>query len=361
MGILDRYITKVILQSVALVLMVLLALGIFVSFVSQLDNVGTGTYELSDAIAYVLLTIPKQAFDMLPVASLLGTLLALGNMATHSELIVMRASGISLFRLARTVIIAGVLLAVVSLTLGELIAPPSEQFARRSRALALDDRLSIAGGRSAWIKDDQTIINVDELRGEEHLGGVYLFEFDDDRHLKSISRAGSADFGSDGKWRLADIEETIFAPGTPGLPGKITANVISGRVQPTFLHPELLGLSVVNPDSLASRGLLSYASYLKRNALDSHRYEVAFWSRLSEIASVIFMTALALPFSFGSLRSAGTGQRLLVGVLVGVAYVLASKTMTNSGQVFGFSPFISAWLPSMVLAVFATVAIWRTR
>lgn len=355
MGILDRYLIKAILQSVALVLLVLLALGIFVSFVSQLDNIGTGSYALTDAIVYVLLTIPKQAFDMLPVASLLGTLLALGQMATHSELIVMRASGISLFRLARTVVLAGLLLATLAATLGEFIAPPAEQYARRSRALALDDRLSIAGGRSAWIKDNQTIINVDELRGEQNLGGVYLFEFDDDRNLRRISRAASADVGADGEWRLSDIQETAFQE------GRVSGQSIPRRNQPTILRPELVGLSVVNPDSLASRGLRSYVSYLKHNALDSHRYEVAFWSRLSEIASVIFMTALALPFAFGSLRGAGTGQRLLVGVLIGVAYVLASKTMSNSGEVFGFNPFVAAWFPALSLALLATILIWRTR
>ncbi|MEM7284127.1 MAG: LPS export ABC transporter permease LptG [Pseudomonadota bacterium] len=355
MGILDRYLVKAILQSVALVLLVLLALGIFVSFVGQLDNIGTGTYDLTDAVVYVLLTIPKQAFDMLPVAALLGTLLALGQMATHSELIVMRASGISLFRMSRTVLIAGVLLAMLAGTLGEFIAPPAEQYARSSRALALDDRLSIAGGRSAWIKDQQTIINVDELRGSQDLGGVYLFEFDEAHQLKRISRAASADVGSDGEWRLSDIQETTFES------DKVSGRSVFQRDQPTILRPELVGLSVVDPDSLASRGLRSYVSYLQQNALDSHRYEVAYWSRLSEIASVIFMTALALPFAFGSLRSAGTGQRLLVGVLIGVAYVLASKTMSNSGEVFGFNPFVAAWLPALSLALLSTILIWRTR
>ncbi|MBT8131779.1 MAG: LptF/LptG family permease, partial [Gammaproteobacteria bacterium] len=94
MTLLDRYILAGVLRGTVLVLLVLLVLNSFVSFIGQVDNVGQGSFTMADAIGYVLLTMPTIVYDLLPIATLLGALLGLGNLASHSELIVMRAAGI---------------------------------------------------------------------------------------------------------------------------------------------------------------------------------------------------------------------------------------------------------------------------
>ncbi|MDH3646179.1 MAG: LPS export ABC transporter permease LptG [Gammaproteobacteria bacterium] len=355
MTLLDRYILAGVLRGTVLVLTVLLVLNAFVSFIGQVDNVGQGTYTTADAVAFVLLTLPSMAYQLLPIATLLGALLGLGNLASHSELIVMRAAGISPWRLTSSVIIAGGLIAVIGTALGEFIAPPAEQYAKRQRTMALHNQLSMGQGQSGWIRDGNVVINIEQLMAGDRAGGIYVFTFDEKRELQSIVQARTASFDDDGVWVLDDSRKTEF------LNERLVATKGSQMAQSTTLSPELLGLSVVDPDVLASHGLFDYIKYLRRNGLDADSYIMAFWSRIATIVSIVIMAALALPFVFGPLRSTGTGQRMFVGILLGAAYFLVNRLTANSGAVFGLNPAVTAWLPTIALFLVTVAALARVR
>lgn len=355
MSLLDRYVLGGVVRGTALVLLVLLALSSFIGFIGQVDDVGQGEYTTADAAIYVLLTLPLIAYQMAPIATLLGALLGLGNLASNSELIVMRAAGVSPWRLARSVVIAGVVIAVLIAALGEFIAPPAEQYAKRHRTLAMHNELSMGQGQSGWIRDGNVVINIEQLFDEDRAGGIYVFTLGEDRALRSILRAGSANLQSDGQWVLDDAQRTDFGADA------VTAERVGRLTQRTALSPELLGLSVVDPDSLASRGLVEYIGYLRRNGLDADSYVTAFWARVATVVSVVVMAVLALPFVFGPLRSSGAGQRVFVGVLLGAAYFLANRLVANSGAVYGLDPVLTAWLPTLVLSVVMVFAVSRIR
>lgn len=352
---LDRYILSGVLRGTLLVLLVLLALTAFVSFVSQVDNVGQGNYTTTSAIAYVALNLPTMMYVLLPIATLLGALLGLGTLASNSELIVMRAAGISPWRLTRSVIIAGVLIALAGVALGELIAPPAEQYAKRARTMALHNELSMGQGQSGWIRDGNVIINFEQLMSGDRAGGIYVFTMGAGQKVESIVQARAASFNEDGDWVLDDSRKTEF------LDGELIASKGPQLAQRTALSPELLGLSVIDPDSLASRGLMGYVKYLRSNGLDADRYITAFWSRVATIASIVIMAALALPFVFGPLRSTGTGQRMFIGVMIGAGYFLVNRLVANSGAVFGMNPAVTAWLPTIALLLITVVALARVR
>jgi Lipopolysaccharide export system permease LptF/LptG len=101
MKILDRYLAVSILTSTLLVLGVLLALFSFLQFVEALGDVGKQNYQLADAIRYVLLSVPRQAFEVFPMAALLGTTLGLSALAADAELVAIRAAGVSVLRRGR--------------------------------------------------------------------------------------------------------------------------------------------------------------------------------------------------------------------------------------------------------------------
>ena len=124
---------------------------------------------------------------------------------------------------------------------------------------------------------------------------------------------------------------------------------------------ELLGNALAKPLSLSLRGLLSYIDYLDRNALDAGQYETELWYRVSRTVSVMIMPILALAFVFGSLRTGGAGSRLMIGVVIGLAYYLASEMLANSGQVFNLNPAVITWLPSMILILVTLIALRRIR
>jgi len=122
-GIVDRYIGRSILLTSLLVLLTLVALASVFAFISELDDVGKGSYSVLHAAQYVFLTIPGKAYLLFAPAVLLGSLLGLGALATNSELTVMRAAGISNARIIQAVTVTGVALMLLIALVGETIMP----------------------------------------------------------------------------------------------------------------------------------------------------------------------------------------------------------------------------------------------
>lgn len=355
MRIVRRYLLRNIVSMTALVLAVLLALGGFIEFVGQLDDVGTGDYEVPQALLFALLMLPTYAFVMLPMAALLGSMLGLGGLAVHSELIVLRAAGVSLGRLAGAVMSTGIVVGLITLTLGEYVAPPLDQYARQFRTLVKHGQRSIGTGQSAWVRDGDTILQISGAGNRGRFGGVYLFKLAPEGQLAAIGHADSAGVDDAQRWILNNYAETVFAGD-----GILTRRA-RRAVQPNDLSPDVVGLTVVRPESLSGVALYRYVQYLQRNGLDAQSYAVAFWTRIASSVAVIPMCLLALPLAFGRLRTSGAGARMIVGVIIGVAYFLASRGLADGGEVYNLSPALVAWLPTIALTLVTGLALVRVR
>jgi lipopolysaccharide export system permease protein len=356
MTLLRGYLVGAVLRGVATVLAVLVAVTSVIELVGQLNDVGTGEYGLRQAVTFIGLRIPRTIFNTLPIAALIGALLSLGNLAVHRELIVMRASGVSSWQLLSAVGLAGAMLAVLMVLLGESLAPSLGAYANEMRTRAMHEELAVANGQSTWLRDGDRIVSLRRQAGDlGYGGGVLLFELGPGQSLKEIARADSADVDVNNRWVLANYAETSFEEGGIAVRSERVSRESHG------LNPDLLELSVVREDLLDTPSLVRYIDYLRTNGLDAHRYLVAYWSRLANVASVVAMTVLALPFVFGGLRSAGAGARLVVGLVIGLTWYVAGEVLTSGGEVYGLDPLIIAWAPTAVLAFVTAVAFARIR
>ena len=357
---LDRYLLRTVLWYTTLAAGVLMTLSALFVFISQQEDVGTGSYDLVDALLVTVLLLPAQAFQMLPVAALLGALLGLGQLARGSELIVIRAAGVSVWRIARAAALAGVVLAGLMWLIGERVAPPLEQYAREIKALAKSGGNALTAGDGAWVKEGNRIVSAAEQSADNMFGGLYIYTLRTDpdgrQHLESLGRADRATLVAPRRWRLDNLVRSLVAPD-----GRVTAERSPQLEVDSDISPQFLGVAVVEPASLPVRGLLRYLQHLRANALDTRAYEVALWSRLARMASVILVCVLAVPFVFGSLRSAGTGARLMLGVAIGVGFLLVSRVLGNSGEVYGLDPRLVGAAPTALLGLVAFIGIWRTR
>jgi lipopolysaccharide export system permease protein len=333
---------------------VLLALAGLFEFIAELDDT-RGDYQTPRVILYTLLRLPQLAFEMLPVAALIGSLLGLGALAANSEIIVMRSAGLSIRRLSGMVAMTGAVLLVFTALLGEFIGPPLDYFARNMRLEARygqdEDRL----GNATWVRDGPVILHLERVSSEFEFGSIYLFLLDEDNGLASIARAENSGIDKADRWVLENLRETRFED------DGVRVVESSLAIENFDIDAETLGTSLVKPQSLSGRGLVSYIAYLKRNSLDARRYETELWYRIARTATVLIMPVLALAFVFGSLRTGGAGARLMIGVVIGLAYYLASEMLANSGQVFNFDPAVIAWLPSALLAIVTVIALNRIR
>lgn len=355
MPVLARYLMKSIIGHTLLVTLVLLMLNSLYLFFTQQDEIGTGTYTTQHALLYVALNLPQGAFETLPIASLIGALLALGNLARSMELTVIRAAGVSTGRLAWWVGAAGIVLMMMTAVLGEFIAPQMEHYGRQMKTFEKFHDYSMAGNRGAWAKDGDTIIAVQQQNAGNIYGGVYVFKFDGRHRLLSLGKAGSASIDAQNRWQLSDYRETKIAEESVVATRRPKAEIA------TRLSPEFLGLAVIDPGSLPGRGLYAYIQHLKQNGLDARQYETSLWARIARTAAVAIIVILAVPFAIGPMRSTGTGTRTVVGIMMGVVFFLLAKMMESGGAVFDLPPVAVAWTPTVILALVTSIAIARVK
>jgi lipopolysaccharide export system permease protein len=335
-------------------MVVLLALAGLFEFIAELDDV-KNDYDTPQAILYAILRLPILAFELMPVAALIGSLLGLGAIAANSEIIVMRSAGLSVSRLAGMVALTGFVMLVFTALIGEFIGPPLDYYARDMRAEARYGQEEERVGNATWVKDGPVYLHLEHVNSEFEFGSIYVYRFDENDALQSIAKAENSIIDSNDRWRLENMRETQFNDdGVQVVQTNIT-------VQAFEVDSELLGNALVKPLSLSLRGMLGYIDYLKRNALDARQYETELWYRVSRTVSIMIMPILALAFVFGSLRTGGTGSRLMIGVVIGLAYYLLSEMLASSGQVFDLNPALIAWLPTIVLLIVTSIALARIR
>jgi lipopolysaccharide export system permease protein len=354
MNTLDRYLYRTVLLYTLMTMAVLLALGALILFISQQGDVGTGSYSAGDAFLYTLLNLPQTAFELLPIGALIGALMGLGNLAAGSELVVTRASGVSVWRIAWPVGLAGLTLAVIMFGIVEYAAPHLSQLAKREKTIAKLADVSFAGTSSAWVKDGNRILRVQTGEVDQAFGGVSVFELDGPTRLRSIERAARI-VADPGRWSLHNVATSRFEK------DKVEGETVSELTLHSTVNPEFLGLAATDPQMLTLHGLASYIDHLRRNSLETASYEIGYWSRIARLFAVIVVTLLALPFVFGPLRTTGAGTRTVFGALLGVVFFLITRTIENGGQLFNLNPALVGWLPTAVVGVCTLVAISRTR
>lgn len=343
MRVLTRYIASTILASTALVLAVLLALYTFIDFVTELEDLGKGEYGLAEIARYISLSMPKRIYELLPIAALLGSVVGLGNLASQSELVVMRAAGLSMGKINSAVILVAVVLFIVALFMGEVVRPITEQKAQTFQSLAQTGTVSMQSNYGFWTRDGNHFNHIEYILPNGQFKGISIYQFDDQQRLRKISKAEQASHNSE-VWILEQVVHSRIDERSIQVQSEATQQWQS------TLNPGMLNVVVVPPEFLPVWSLLDYIQYLKANQQASNRYQLAFWSKLMMPLSAAVMVFIAVPFIFGPLRSSPIGGRVLAGALAGIGFHLFNQMFQHMGLVFGLWPFMSAALPTFLFA-----------
>ncbi|MDQ7017494.1 MAG: LPS export ABC transporter permease LptG [Gammaproteobacteria bacterium] len=348
--ILDRYIARAVIAGSLMVLLLITSVDALFALINEMSKIGIQDYDLAHAALYIAYTIPRRIHHYFASSVLIGSLLSLGAMAANSELIVMRSAGVAPKRIIRSVLQVGLLLVLMVAVIGEWLAPAGDRRAEELRSTALEKRVSLTGANGLWIKDGERYINVRTVLPDLHLRGLTVYEFDG-LVLRSSLSAVSAHYESD-HWLLKGLRYTHFNKES------LTVERLQQQQWPYLINLDLFNVLSVRPESMSARELHNYIDYLQDNELDASRYELAFWGTLLAPLSTLVMLLLAMPFIFGSLRSSGAGQKILLGTLIGVGFFLLTRLFSHLGLVYGLSPFISAVLP---LVLFLSAGVYLLR
>lgn len=354
MNVLDRYIGKSILGAIFATLVTLVGLSAIIKFVEQFRSVGRGTYDSLQAVVYTLLTMPKDVETFFPMAALLGALIALGNLASRSELIVMQAAGFSRLKIGLSVMKTALPLVILTMVIGEWGIPQTEQFARdmRAKALAGGELLSVRHG--VWAKDGNDFIYIERISEEASLQNLYIYHFNQQNHLQAVSQANSAQY-ENGQWRLTQVNQSLI-----NADQIITTHYLSQPWQ-TNLTPDKLGIVSLRPTSLSITGLANYIRFLKQTGQDSKRFELTYWRKLFQPISVGVMMLLALSFVFGPLRGVSAGARIVTGICFGFLFYVVNEIFGPLSLVYNVAPIIGALIPSVLFLLITWWLLSRKR
>nr|WP_306416389.1 MULTISPECIES: LPS export ABC transporter permease LptG [unclassified Vibrio] len=347
------YIGRTIISTTALVLVTFVGLSGIIKYVEQLRKVGRGTYDLLQALYFVLLSIPRDIEMFFPMAALLGALIGLGMLAASSELVVMQAAGFSKLDIGLSVLKTAVPLMIIVTLLGQWGAPQAQKMARDLRAVSISGGNIVSTRSGVWARDANDFIFIAKI-DDERLYGMNMWRFDQNKELQSTVFAEEVDYEGNNTWTMSDVQITSFEDDV-----QITKESLPSYSWETSLAPDKLAIVTVKPEELSLSGLYDYVSYLKASEQDASRYELAFWRKVTQPISIAVMMLMALSFIFGPLRSVTMGARILSGVIAGFTFYISSEFFGPVSLVYQIPPVFGAVAPSIVFFGIAVMLLRR--
>ncbi|MGD0959854.1 MAG: LPS export ABC transporter permease LptG [Methylomonas sp.] len=353
MKVLTAYIVKEVLKGAFIAILLLVTLFVLFTFTDELKNLGHGNYGMKQILVFLLLSTPTLFYEVTPSGALIGSLVVVGSMANHREIVAMRAAGISAGWIIRRIMLAGLFLVIVSMSIGEFIAPPCERAAQLLKNTAQNDSIVMRTRYGMWLREGDSFINVRKILEDGSLSDIRIYDINEQHRLKKFTRADHARFLGNQLWRLENVRHSEINP------TKIGADTRPEEIWQSSIDSDLLKVAVVSADNQSLYDLFMYIDFLKQNNQKSQRYEVAFWSRVFNPFVTFVMLMVSAPLVIGIGRGTSTGSRILVGILIGEIFDAFDKMAGHAGLIYELNPIMVAVLPGALVFCAALYAVRR--
>jgi lipopolysaccharide export system permease protein len=344
------FLTRSLAVLVALIL-VLMTLDLLGESGKILAVPGNGEAELW---RYVSLRIPLLVSRFLPFSVLLGTLIAFTGLNQHSEVIAMKAAGISAHQMLAPLIVASLLIAAGLFAFNERVVVPAN---RQVTAWSDNDYKPVPPETgivsNIWLLDGDDFIRARHVGGHGrsfHAEGLSIFE----REGGALQRVVTADRAAPvaGAWRLSGVK--IYDS---------SMNVVRTQPEMTGLagvQPEQLTLAKVDPEQLDFCTLRERIGQLERAGRPAAEARAGLWHKISGPISTILMPLLAAIAAFGLARSGQVLVRAAIGMALGFAYFVADNFSLAMGNVGAYPPFLAAWAPFLLFLLVGETVLIRS-
>ncbi|MBF0178068.1 MAG: LPS export ABC transporter permease LptG [Magnetococcales bacterium] len=294
----------------------------------------------------LVLRIPIFLVQLLPPIVLLTTLLVLSRLARHNEITVMRAGGISIYRVLLPFLVGGGLVAAIQFLIQDQIVPRANQASYRLSQAMEGRETDISLTRDAqdfWLWDGNRVIHAEQVSAQHHvLFGVTVLQFDDRFHLIRRLDARRAERCTEG-WKLIQGVAYDFLDSSAPHP-------FQQRSWDVALEIEQLDRNTPSPDALSVRRLWVMAERLEREGYDATLYRLVLQRKIANPFAALAAILLAFPFALRMHRLGGTTRSLTAGILAGfIMFITADMTMAL-GEGGRLPPLVAAWSPVVLFA-----------
>lgn len=348
-----RYIIYQVAIGFMIATAVLLPLFSFFDLLDQLEDVGKGTYRVKDAFLYTIMLLPRRLIQIAPFIALLGTVVALGKLAVHSELIALRVAGISPLRISLAPLSAGLLLLLGVAILEQFVAPQLQQKAITNRAIALELSAELGRNLGIWTRNEHNILRIGQMMHAKQAADIEILQLDQEGFLLTHTLAQYADIKDDDSWELNNVIVRTFKD------DDISATRLTSLNWSSFLNPDDILTLTKLPESLSPLELVRHVEFLRSTGQDTDSYALALWRKLGSALMTIAMLLLSIPFVFGSIRT-GLSNKLVFAALIGIAVYLLDQIIANTGLILRLNPAFIALVPGFAMIILATLWLRRT-
>ena len=366
MTLLDRYLTRKCVLGILLVIAVLSGLTLSFALIDEL-NKDHDHYGFVEALRFLLLTMPRRIEELMPYGIFIGLLLALGNMAEGGELTAFRAAGVSPWRLGAALLPTLLLVVVVNFALSELVSPAGEREAKRGKQQALmglsegqlTETASITPAEGVWLRrkldHGHEFAHIGGIDNQGQLTGLLLYRIDESNRLIEATFAASGSYlATEEQWLLSDVKVTSMS---------------ASSSQATKLQT-LPWLNAITPEQLASQAFSDprkmtlaqvhqYLSVDGRSKSANLPYELKFWQKILTPLTYISMALMALAVVIGPLRQTSMGQRLTLGLFIGLGFKYLQDLFAPMAAVFSVPTVLAVMIPTLIYLAVAQRMIVR--
>ena len=356
MKIRERYIRKTLLSFTLVVLVIWLGIYSFFNFLSEMSSVGQVNYTTLEAFRYIALQIPEVAYKHASPVILLGCVLGMGHLATTSQLLVLRVSGLSIFKLTMLTIKTALIFVMAIIAIGEIVAPIASDEAERGRSIALDLSIASQSQEGFWIRDGENFINVQKNIDGKLFSGLTIIEVNSSNKISTVLTSENAIF--DGK-SLEMNNAEIFSIDDSKEINDISLKELNSYNKTVSFDQDLIDSLKKEPEELTTWNIIKQIQFLSDNKLRSGIFEVELYKRLIKPITLMAMILLAMLFVFGSTREVTLGRKIFFGVSLGLSFEMLSRIGGAMALSFDFDPLMSTVFPTTVVIVIAITLLIR--
>ncbi|UAK23400.1 LPS export ABC transporter permease LptG [Sphingomonas nostoxanthinifaciens] len=303
---------------------------------------------------YLSLRAPQIIARFLPFSVLLGTLITLVTMNQNSEVISMKAAGISAHQILAPLVLASLAIAGVSFVFNDHVV------ARATAALSAWQQVdygpvpkSQSYVPNVWVRSGDDLIHAERVVGRGAaavLVDVSFYDRTGDR-LTSVASARIGRYRG-GAWQLSGVRRFDVAAGRiASLPTLVVGQGVT---------PDRFTLADVQPDSLSFAALRRSITELHAAGRPTANLETVLWHKLSGPLSAVLMPLLAGVAGFGLARSGALFIRAVIGMALGFTYFVADNFALAMGNIGAYPPLLAAWAPFLLFLLIGEAVLIRT-
>lgn len=369
--VLSRYVKLNALLAIIGAVIGLWALQIIFSYLSELDSLDD-SYTMGEAIKYIFYRSPYFLEQFTPTGALLGAVVGLGLLANKSELVVMRAAGISVYRIVGWVLQPALIFVLLALLINQFVLPYSNQLAKEIND---EDSISLVTSvRGYWTvqprfessKDGSTkpdgsdILYIDYADVQGNIGEVKRWHLNNNGNLQTAVHAeGGQYIGREPTntasnqpseqyrydWQLNNMTKLMINQGFESSQAISPSDTLS-----LPFAPESVYLLTRKAEDLSLTQLYEHRQFMRQQGTRSLSHELAFWQKLLSPFSILSLVIVACSFVFGSLRTHSLGLRIVVALLFGLLFSYLQDLVGFVSLATGFSPLLMVLLPIIASA-----------